>query len=263
MAEMITEETQPMMDTTVETTLPIKGVKKGKVVSKTDQTRRVSTKKREVEQLSKWQTKLLPLMTWMIVGLASFFFIASLFQLAYLNRSILETPKMDILISFQDLEVDDNTSTEQMMNIAYLKARTILEANATERLYHQANVLLMSRVWIRYMGFVTGMVLALVGSTFILGKLREPVSEIETKTSLSSLSLRSASPGLILATLGVILMLTTIIVNHNITVTDRPLYFQEELVPPTTFEESATPPPVDPFNFDTSQDGIQKEQNSP
>jgi hypothetical protein len=85
----------------------------------------------------------------------------------------------------------------------------------------------MSRVWTSYLGFVTGMVLALVGAAFILGKLQEPVSELSTALQGTSISLKSASPGLLLAALGTILMLATIITHHRIDVVDKAVYLRD------------------------------------
>jgi hypothetical protein len=68
-------------------------------------------------------------------------------------------------------------SHDQRLMAAVMAILSSLETNIVERRYHQANVSLMSRVWTRYLGFVTGMVLAMVGSIFILGKLREMESQ--------------------------------------------------------------------------------------
>lgn len=84
----------------------------------------------------------------------------------------------------------------------------------------------MSRVWARYLGFVTGMILALVGAVFVLGKLREEATEVQTGTSGAMLSLRSASPGLIMAILGVALMATTIVTHHSMEWADSSVYLR-------------------------------------
>jgi hypothetical protein len=46
----------------------------------------------------------------------------------------------------------------------------VLEADALQRRYHQANANMLARVWTRQLGFITGMLLALVGAAFILGR---------------------------------------------------------------------------------------------
>lgn len=156
----------------------------------------------------------------MIVGLTLFFFIASLAQLAYLHGKIWDAPR----VNSAALQVP--TGTGSLDEGARFNALAILEANAVERRYHQANVLLMSRVWARYLGFVTGMIMALVGATFILGKLREEMTSLEAKGSAAALTLHTASPGLVLAVLGVGLMAATIVTHQEISTTDTSIYMQ-------------------------------------
>jgi hypothetical protein len=156
-----------------------------------------------------------------VVTLAVFFFLASFMQLAYLHQSIERTPVLDPSVILGA----EKDSWQQTLP-AEFKALAILEAGALDRRYHQANVLLMSRVWARYLGFVTGMILALVGAVFILGKLREDSSEISAQGAGGGLSMRSTSPGLVLATLGVALMAMTIVTHHEITTTDSPIYLR-------------------------------------
>ncbi|CAN0513621.1 unnamed protein product, partial [Laminaria digitata] len=104
------------------------------------------------------------------------------------------------------------------------KTVATLEKHTLDQRYHQANVLLMSRIWTRYLAFVTGMILCMVGASFILGKLREDQTEISGKSDLGEGSLKTSSPGVLLATLGVILMLTSLLTHHEISVTDGPAY---------------------------------------
>ncbi len=191
--------------------------------------------------LSKWQKRLLPLMRQMVIGLTFFFFIASFVQLFYLHRRIEKTPKLNINESFSYLNKTELSSFEELISASRFKALTILEANALERRYHQANVLLMSRVWVRYLGFVTGMIIALVGAAFILGKLRTPSSELGAKVQVTEFSLKSSSPGIVLTTLGVILMLTTIITHNEIEVRDFSIYIRGDTVSRELIKENKKP----------------------
>lgn len=168
--------------------------------------------------VQRWQRKLLPVMMWMVVGLTLFFFIASFAQLAYLHVNIQESPT----ITLESLTVPENAESVQQARKFNTLAR--LEASLLEHRYHQASVFLMTRVWARYLGFVTGMILALVGATFILGKLREQATELSAKGGGGTLSFRSTSPGLVLAVLGVILMVVTIVTHHQITIADDASY---------------------------------------
>jgi len=99
-----------------------------------------------------------------------------------------------------------------------------MEAFIVENRYHQVSVSLMAGLWLRYLGFVTGMILSLVGASFVLGKLREPVTEIAGKLSNVNLSLQSASPGIILVFLGAVLMIATILDEDKYELEDHRIY---------------------------------------
>jgi hypothetical protein len=167
----------------------------------------------------RWQVRLLPLMSRMIVGLTIFFFAASLGQLLYLDRTIQRVPATDLT----RLGLTPATGSQPLPS-AEFRILASLDAALLERRYHQANVFLMGRLWTSYLGFVTGMILALVGAVFILGKMREEASELGAAGPHGPMNLRSSSPGVILAALGVVLMITTIVTNHPIQTADSPVF---------------------------------------
>ncbi|MCP4633707.1 MAG: hypothetical protein GY855_12335 [candidate division Zixibacteria bacterium] len=178
-----------------------------------------------------WQKKLRPVMTWALVSLAVFFFVASLLQLLYVHRNLREgpTPNLDAAYSMLDSVA---SSDEQIIAAFRVRSMVILEANIIARRYHQANMSLMTRVWIRYLGFVTGMILSIIGAVFILGKLEGPASEIKGGVGGGGeYSLRTASPGILLTFLGVVLMMTTIVTHHPIKVEDWSLFPSESISP--------------------------------
>jgi len=174
---------------------------------------------------SAWQSKLLPLMTWMLVGLTIFFFFASFYQLYYLHEKIEGGPKMVLNKMF---ELDENEfnkgELEHQLKIIQWKTLATLDEHTLNQRYHQANVLLMARIWTRYLCFVTGMILCLVGASFILGKIEQAESVIRGKNQHVDFSLKTTSPGLVLAVLGTVLMMTAVLVHNEIKVTDGPAY---------------------------------------
>lgn len=161
-------------------------------------------------------------MSRMTIVLALFFFVASFGQLAYLHWTISKPPGTELSRLDEVLKVADNFENKRE-GIAY-SALLTLEGAALQRRYHQANVLLMSRVWTRYLGFVTGMILAMLGAVFILGKLEAPESEASGEWQGAKYALRSASPGVMLVGFGTLLMIVTMVVHHDIKVNDRPVY---------------------------------------
>ena len=174
--------------------------------------------------LGKWQDRLLPWMMRMVIFLACFFFVASLIQLAYLHWRIENAPKLDSLTPLSLQNRDATPSFEEDLIISNTEVLAKLEGYVLQRRYHMANVTLMSRVWTRYLGFVTGMILALLGAVFILGKVQGKASEAEGKAMGTEFSFKSTSPGLMLAFLGTVLMIATMSIHHDIAITDQPVY---------------------------------------
>jgi hypothetical protein len=118
-------------------------------------------------------------------------------------------------------------SLQERSEILRTKALITLEQQALARRYDQAAAIVSSKLWTRFMGFVTGMLLALIGAAFVLGKLREQTSTVAAAGHGLQLSLTSASPGLVLSTLGVALMGLAIASSFEIQTTDVPIYYPE------------------------------------
>jgi hypothetical protein len=182
---------------------------------------------------ARWQRQLLPFMVTMVVGLTVFFFVASLVQLYHLQQRIEHGPSLDLDRVFGSPRSDPpGLSSREAIQWQTLVA---LEAHALQRRYHQANVLLMARIWTRYLGFVTGMILTLVGAAFVLGRLREDATKLEGEAQNVKLGLTTASPGLVLAVLGTLLMVIAMVTQTEIAVKDSPVYL--------VGSEPAAPPP--------------------
>ena len=58
------------------------------------------------------------------------------------------------------------------------------------------------RVWTRQLGFVTGMILTIVGAVFIVGQFSSPGTEISGEGQGFKGSLETSSPGIVLTVLG-------------------------------------------------------------
>jgi len=198
-----------------------------------------------------WQKRLLPVMVGLLVSLTAFFFVASFVQLYYLQTRIDSAPRLDLSSAMASLDevaqdardgkIGDQLAFNNRLESARWKTLSLLEANVLQRRYHHAGVLLISRIWTRYLGFVTGTILAMVGAAFILGKLQEASSNLAAEGGgLWKVSLTTASPGLVLATLGTALMLATLATNMDLSVNDGPVYLRDQAP-----SAGASPPPLD------------------
>lgn len=195
-----------------------------------------------------WQRRLLPLMVGLLVTLTAFFIVASFVQLYYLQTRIEKAPPLDlgpamasldeIAKDMQSGKIPDQSAFNSRIEQARWQTLSILEANVLQRRYHHAGVLLISRIWTRYLGFVTGTILAMVGAAFILGKLQEASSNLGAEGGLWKVSLTTASPGLVLAALGTALMLATLATSMDLYVNDGPVYLRD-----ASSAAAETPPP--------------------
>ena len=186
---------------------------------------------------SKWQERLLPTMNGLLIGLTIFFFLTTFGQMAYLHWSILQVPEIKINQTTATSLITSTDAFADRLAAQEMETRSRMEAYIVTQRYHQASVLLMSGLWLRYLGFITGMILALVGASFVLGKLREPTQTIKGGFSTIDLSLRTTSPGIVLAILGVILMFATIQDRDTYNISDANTY----LYPPRAAESIENP----------------------
>lgn len=160
-----------------------------------------------------WQERLLPLMVRVVIGMALFFFLVSLVQLAYLQWHLQnEPPNILTTLGSEAIDAPD------------VSLAAWLESDLITRRYRMTSALMMAQLWIRYLGFVTGMIMAFIGAVFILGKLREAPSTLKAESAAVRVSIATASPGLLLAVVGSALMLATVLTKQESWVMDAAIY---------------------------------------
>lgn len=195
-------------------------------------------------ELLKWQRRLLPLMTRFIVAMAAVFFCFSGVHLYQVSTFIGTEHGKDIraLIETEIAKPAGQTaSPEEVLQNSLL----LLEADVLDKRYHQASALLLSRIWSRQLAFITGMVMALLGAVFILGKLSESTSNISGGNSQWQVAISSASPGIILSFLGTVLLMTALMVRATLDVSDGPAYvtaLRRAAMPGTRANDTSTMP---------------------
>jgi len=119
---------------------------------------------------------------------------------------------------------DDRSTFADRFAWAQWRTLALLESQVMRSRYHEAGVSMMIRVYIVFLGFATGVVMALVGAAFILGKLHESASSVNAGSGSWRLALQSSSPGLFLAFFGTMLILATIWARSDVNLTYGPLY---------------------------------------
>ncbi len=172
----------------------------------------------------RWQNRMAPLMAGAVVVTAVFFAVVMLVRFASIEATLQEPPPAALAIPWTATGREPATWREQQA-LATAEATFALERELIARRYRTASALLSLRLWTRLMGFLTGMILAMVGAAFVLGKLTSPESEISGGASGATLSVKSASPGIVMAVLGTVLIGISLTVPVTADVKDVAIYF--------------------------------------
>ena len=175
----------------------------------------------ESRDVIQWQYRLLPVMVGLVLALAGYFVIESMIQVRALQQHLQEEPKfqMDSVLAHADAAKPPHSAAQREFDIL-----ASIEAYALDRRHHQSNLMLMSRTWTRYMAFITGMILSLIGAIFVLGKLSTPGTKIDAGSETGRVALESSSPGLFLVLFGTALMLTAVMVRVDVSIKDTAVY---------------------------------------
>ena len=189
-------------------------------------TEKVTATLQNDKALEKWQKKLLPWMVAMPTLLIGAFIVIATIKLNNFEKFAYRGDDRAAALSIPS-PYADTTDSALKKSTEYLQWYSLvkMEEYSINRRYNQGGVLLMSRIYIKYLGFFTGMILAIVGAVFIISKLKEDVSQLEASIQeKTKFSLVSSSPGVIFGVLGTALMMTTILTHSEINVKDMPLY---------------------------------------
>lgn len=188
---------------------------------------------------AQWQRRLLPTMIGTLILATIAFLSLSLFDTYTVRRGILAAPlvALDPVLAGVNCNAAGMTGVDRG-NCVQWKIRVMLEQQTVNSRYHQANVALLVRVSVKYLGFLTGMLMSLVGAVFVLGRLTESSSTVAAEGAFGKFTIATVSPGLIMAFLGTILMIATLYVNPPTEVTDGNVYL---LPPAAAVAPAATP----------------------
>jgi len=179
-----------------------------------------------------WQKRMMP---WLIIApsaLILIFILLATVQLRSFESHIYQSDSLNISKSLPKVDsVTIDTSITTKLGYLKLYALTKMEEYSINRRYNQAGEILVSGIYTKYMGFFTGMILAIVGAIFIISKLKEDTSNLEgTINEHINFKLVSSSPGIVFGVLGTLLMITTIFKTVESNVTDAPLFLNYQNV---------------------------------
>ena len=174
-----------------------------------------------------WQSRLLPfiLISYSIlaIGYGWFFF----FEIRSMQQDFgpAETP------TFVQSRYDTAGINSEPAKLELIKwrDRVSLEQTAFTFRYHQGKLLILARLKLILFSFALGSITFLIGSIFILSRISEATSELGLNSDVLKAEIKSGSPGIVLSTLGTIIMLTCILVKADVDIKDQPLYIPYSL----------------------------------
>lgn len=175
------------------------------------------------------QENLIPFIKTMLIVLSLIFIVISSAQLIWLSQRIYtyENITMDPTVR-EFVAADPNLEAIKWLTISEI------EIYAINQRYHQAHVLLISRMWIQYLSFFIGIIMVTIGAIFVLGRISDKESEIDVESKFfGRILFRSTSPGLLLAFLGVVLLIFSFAYQREIKVQDSSVYMNSLGVSPT------------------------------
>lgn len=181
-------------------------------------------------QIARWQRRLLPWLVTMPTVLILLFVLLATQQVQHFNKvvDIKEQSLYDAMVAANPHVLE---SRKENLDMVKWITMTKMEEESLHKRYYQGGLLLLSRIFIKYLGFLTGMIMAIVGSVFIIGKMSEDTSKIEGSSGDKiRFSVVSSSPGILFGLMGTLLMLATILQHNEITVTDQPQYLYAQNV---------------------------------
>jgi hypothetical protein len=206
-------------------------VESGMSKPETPETGQTKPDPQEREELAQWQRLVLPVMVLTIVGAGIFFAVTILSEIRELYPRVEHAPA-SLAPHFEAYEALQPNAAKELAYMRF-KALALLEADTLQRRYQQATAATLSRVWTRQMGFIIGMMMALIGSAFILGRIEVRQANLSadyggTQTTGGSIkaALATSSPGIVLATLGTVLMALVIVIPGRVSTTDVPVYLR-------------------------------------
>jgi hypothetical protein len=171
---------------------------------------------------SKWQKSLFLIGFVFLLFVFGTFVVTSIINISKVQDSISGAP---ILSDSTIIHLYRELGT---VPIAESASFMLLENQMVKKRYHNANVILNAQIYIKFLGFITGMIISVIGALFVLGKYREyPVhTNISGSKIPVNIMLQTTSPGIILCLIGSAIMLSSIFHSPAHYVKDEAIFFK-------------------------------------
>lgn len=190
-----------------------------------------------------WQERLLPFMLASLVFAGIFFSLTTYLFFDKLQAE-LQYNRTEIAATLARADQPASGPADAAYRDWYVRAT--LEQMGLQQRFNVQLAIVKGRLWARFMGFLTGMLLALTGCVFVLGQLRAKVV-FSGEGSGAKAALDTTSPGLLLALLGTIIIGLALSVPGSVESTDAAIYLPPRVelqAPPAKAAPLAAPSPL-------------------
>jgi len=192
--------------------------------TKTNTSETTSTMSVVDEQFQKLYNRIVPVVIIIPVFFLILFIVVSMLQLRDINSRIEEGQSQAVKEMVSRMPGKDTLSEgyKQFLTLASLEEESLGER------YRQGHYSLVSRSFKQYLGFFTGIIMVIVGSLFVLLKLREKIDSTASRGEGWKFSLVTNSPGVVFGIVGAVLISIASTTNDKISVRDSGLYLTRE-----------------------------------
>ena len=166
---------------------------------------------------------------------------ASYWQVKDVSDGIMARERADLSALWSAQPGDSALTSGEYASLVKWRALVAMEHEAIAQRYEQGGILAVSRITTKYLGFLTGMIMAIAGSIFIIGRIREEATRVSGEWQQAKVAVRSSSPGILFGLMGAALMGLAIVHHQGVTTQDSPLY----LHPANTYLIQPTRPVLD------------------
>lgn len=204
------------------------------------------------ERFNRFYIKIVPFVIVIPVLFLILFIIVSMLQLRDINSRIEEGKSQTIKEMVGRL--DDKDTVSEAYN-QFLMLANLEEEGLNER-YRQGHYSLVSRSFKQYLGFFTGIIMVIVGSLFVLLKLKEQIDTSANKGEAWKFSLVTNSPGVVFGIVGAVLISIALKINDRINVSDSGVYLTREYLVAPFFSGKKSPDELNAsMRAETENDG--------
>ena len=187
------------------------------------------------KSFQKVYNRLIPVVIVFPVVFLIFFIVVSMIQLQEINSRIEEGQSTVVK------EMYNKAMTGEQFSEGYHQFLTlaVLEEESLSERYRQGHYSLVSRSFKQFLGFFTGIIMVIVGSVFVLLKLKESMDLGVQQGESLKLSLITSSPGIAFGVVGAVLIGLASLSNDRIVVRDSGLYLTKEYLVAPYFSGSS------------------------